>query len=84
VGVLLPHRLHLVVVDPAVAPRWAVVDVQARGVAVVGGLGADDFVEAAVGAAGVGVELEHDALALDGPDEGRVHVAAFDALCHVL
>ena len=67
VGVAVAHLGGLGLVEPAVAPRGAVVHIEARGVAVVGGLGADDLVEAAVGAAAVGVELQHDALALAVP-----------------
>jgi len=84
VGVAVAHFGGLGVVQPAVSPGGAVVHVEARGVAVVGGLGADNLVEAAIGAAAVGVELEHDALAAGRADEGGVHVAALDALRHVL
>ena len=84
VGVAVAHLGGLGLVEPAVAPRGAVVHIEARRVAVVGGLGADDLVQAAVGAAAVGVELQHDALATGGSNEGGVHVAALDALGHVL
>ena len=57
VGVAVAHLGGLGVVQPAVAPRGAVVHIETRGVAVMRGLGADDLVEAAVGAAAVGVEL---------------------------
>ena len=84
VSVAVAHFGGLGVVEPAVAPRGAVVHIETRGVAVMRGLGADDLVEAAVWAAAVGVELEHDALAPSRADEGGVHIAALDALRHVL
>jgi len=84
VGVAVAHFGGLGVVEPTVSPGGAVVHVKARRVAVVGGLGADDLVEAAVGAAAVGVELQHDAFSAGGADQGGVHVAALDALGHLL
>ena len=68
----------VVVLPPVPIPRGSVVEVKTGRVAVVGGACPAQLVESRIRTPCVRVELQHDAFAFRGSDQGGVHIATLD------